>query len=285
MTNNTITTKAVEIFMTEAGKFGYEAEVVDITKPNCICKGISFKEINPSPVFYFDVIENEFIERGINGLKDIINSFASDDVRDSLTADVAGLMKDEKIIPCLCATEGNEDFLKGIPHREFLDMSVYYRYMDEIDGRGIRSTVIKTSEHTEEELYDIATGNMNYNYESLLEKIEREFDIPMSDMVGDDVIPTYYCAAVNKTTGIKNIYGASFILNKEKLAEIAEKHQADLAIYPSSIHEVILNPIVDGCMLNASDVTEANETVVDDKDVLTNSVYLYNRETGEISIK
>ena len=64
---------------------------------------------------------------------------------------------------------------------------------------------------------------------------------------------------------------------KEKAAELMG---SDYYILPSSVHEVILVP--DNPSIDAKDlckmVKEANRTVVEEKDILSDNVYHYSRE-------
>lgn len=88
-------------------------------------------------------------------------------------------------------------------------------------------------------------------------------------------------------TNNAGINGAATILYKESLADFCdEKGVSELFILPSSLHEVILIPkdeSMSGEMLQSM-VAEVNETQVAEDERLSNSLYLYSRQTNEITI-
>ena len=85
---------------------------------------------------------------------------------------------------------------------------------------------------------------------------------------------------------------SKFVLNRllvqlygDILKDFANKKGADMYILPSSIHEVIMVPadrINDPTKL-LSIVHDANTTVVSIGDVLSDSVYYYDRKTDHIT--
>ena len=83
----------------------------------------------------------------------------------------------------------------------------------------------------------------------------------------------------------KNFFGASVILYSEQLRKVSEELGQDLYILPSSVHEVILLPEAgqDPDALRAT-VKRVNETEVRREEVLTDSVYRYDRTTGLIQV-
>ena len=83
----------------------------------------------------------------------------------------------------------------------------------------------------------------------------------------------------------KNYFGASVILYSEEIRRVSEKLGQDLFILPSSVHEVILLPAEgqDPDALRAT-VRRINETEVRTEDVLTDSVYRYDRREGRIQV-
>ena len=81
-------------------------------------------------------------------------------------------------------------------------------------------------------------------------------------------------------------YGAAGILRTDLLEKLAQLKETDLYILPSSVHEVILLPALD-CW----DVDELRQMVksvnagsVDKMDWLSDEVYYYRRESGEVVI-
>ena len=81
-------------------------------------------------------------------------------------------------------------------------------------------------------------------------------------------------------------YGAAGILRTDLLEKFAQLKETDLYVLPSSVHEVILLPALD-CW----DVDELRQMVksvnagpVDKMDWLSDEVYYYRRESGEVVI-
>ena len=87
-------------------------------------------------------------------------------------------------------------------------------------------------------------------------------------------------------TNESKVFGATEILKSETLAKIAEDFDDDVVILPSSIHEVICVPLndIDGNPMVGM-VRDINRSVVDPKEVLSDNVYIYNRNTNNIEIR
>ena len=95
-------------------------------------------------------------------------------------------------------------------------------------------------------------------------------------MQGDSVM----IVATNK----EKSFGAIAMKAKDKLAEVADRYETDLAILPSSIHEILLIPVkenMDFFELEAM-VREVNATQVAPEEQLSNHVYRFYRDTREI---
>ena len=81
-------------------------------------------------------------------------------------------------------------------------------------------------------------------------------------------------------------YGAACILYDGVLKEFAESAGRDLYILPSSVHEVILLPDMgyeDVDMLKKM-VCEVNDTQLSPDEVLSDTIYHYDRDTEDISM-
>ena len=76
------------------------------------------------------------------------------------------------------------------------------------------------------------------------------------------------------------------MMHEELLAKIAEKAESDLYILPSSVHEVLVLKADDeiGPKELKMMVTEINGTEVAQDEVLTDNVYRYVRESGELEV-
>ena len=89
-------------------------------------------------------------------------------------------------------------------------------------------------------------------------------------------------------TNQEKIHGSTVLLYKGELARFCDENDfSELYILPSSIHEAILIQrragIGDEKELQSM-VREVNKSQVQDHEVLSDNLYIYNRETDEITI-
>ena len=79
-------------------------------------------------------------------------------------------------------------------------------------------------------------------------------------------------------------HGAAAIFYEGILDEIAGKVGADLFLLPSSVHEILAVPddgTVDPCELEQT-IRAVNKDFVQEKEILSERVYHYSRESGRI---
>ncbi|MCM1259280.1 MAG: DUF5688 family protein [Roseburia sp.] len=98
--------------------------------------------------------------------------------------------------------------------------------------------------------------------------------------IGNDPPPMFVISNITKQ------YGAAVILYDGLLKSSADLFEDDLFILPSSIHEMIFIPAsVCGRPEALKDmVSFVNQTELDEDDVLSNSVYYYDRQTDKLKI-
>lgn len=86
-------------------------------------------------------------------------------------------------------------------------------------------------------------------------------------------------------TNTEKFYGAAAIIyGKDKIRGLAEKEGNDIVIIPSSVHECILFPYDESMpfeLLNAM-VNEVNTSEVKEEEILSDHVYMYDRQTDRI---
>ncbi len=88
-------------------------------------------------------------------------------------------------------------------------------------------------------------------------------------------------------TNKKRMYGAVAMLDRKVMKKAAEILGRDFIILPSSIHEVIVIPALNGdedAGQMALMVKEVNATEVTADEILSEHVYRYDYQTGEIEI-
>jgi len=199
----------------------------------------------------------------------------------------------DRICYRLVRRKGNEGMLEGIPYIGFLDLAIcfYYAYHGEM-GDG---TIQINNSHMEmwgtctEELFGLSERNTPrlFPWEccGLQETLEE-----MAGMGGDaadsggaaEALCEEDLMKVLSNTG--KIHGAACILYPGVLEEIAGKTGHDLFILPSSVHEVILLPDTGRESSEAlrQMVQEVNSTQVAPEEVLSDTLYRYDRARGRV---
>ena len=95
--------------------------------------------------------------------------------------------------------------------------------------------------------------------------------------LGEDEVTTYIL------TNQKEVDGAIYFMSPEVVGAIAEALEDDLYILPSSVNEVLLvraSELEGGVDELKEMVRDVNGTVVSEKDILSYSVYYYDKENG-----
>lgn len=198
----------------------------------------------------------------------------------------------EKIKDRICLRlinkELNKDLLETIPYEEFYDLAIIL--VIEF-GNGMSAKI------------NYATLNAwKKNFISLLpiakENTRRILPVKLTDMYEimseisglpieilkmmsgkEDNMPSQYVL-----TNESQVNGATSLLFEDVLKEFADMIDGDFAILPSSIHEVILQPILPEITLDdlSKMVTEVNDAEVSEGDILSNHAYIYRKETGKL---
>ena len=202
----------------------------------------------------------------------------------------------DNIIFQLVNTMQNEDMLKNLPHREFQDLSIIYRWVVGVDQKGLSSTVInnnlaKSLGMGEEELFKAAAENTRRILPPVVQSMnEVIMEMFMADgmpkelaeqMIGEQEPEMTMWVISNE----RKIDGAASMLYEDKLHNLAEKVGTDLYILPSSVHEVIAVSVEMGEPEElARMVAEVNMDQVDLSERLSNQVYHYDKDLRKITL-
>lgn len=189
----------------------------------------------------------------------------------------------EKVVYRLISLEKNRQLLQEIPHIPFLNLAVTFSVVCNMSEHGLESLRISN------ELMDkwgITTAQLVH----LAEKnTPRLFPVKIDSM--ENVLFTYLglkdglfsentdCGPLLIVTNESGINGASVLLYKDVIHNIAEKYQSNLYILPSSIHEIIVVPNENSGNLEqlSEMVKNINQKHVDDEEVLADNAYYYER--------
>ena len=184
----------------------------------------------------------------------------------------------------LVNTERNESLVEQSISKEFLDLSAVVRVVLKMDKEGMASMALSKGDAeilgmTEEEIYAAALANTLRLFPPKLMNLGRyvEMSIGVKLPLGEDEVTTYIL------TNQKEVDGAVYFMSLEVVGAIAEALEDDLYILPCSVNEVLLvraSELEDGVDKLKEMVRDANETVVAEKDILSYSVYHYDKENG-----
>lgn len=240
-----------------------------------------------SPIIYLDNKKGQYTECDIRSIVKVAEKHLKEIKRftDKAVEDSRNWRKMKtRIFPKVIHYAKNKDMLMHTPHVRFLDLAVVFFYqtneMFPELGEGtitVHDGMKQVWDVTEEQLLKYSMRNLRQlkctcKY---LEEVLEGYGVP----VGENVkIPLYILTVYN------GIYGAAAMLNRTFMEEACEKMGCQkLWIIPSSCHEVLLVPYDFDVV--ARDLqrmcVEVNGTL-DQEDVLSDSIYLYDNETKQI---
>ena len=257
---------------------------------------LSEGEGNVAPAIYLDSYFVDYINgREIgNVILDIINLYER--IRQNPQIDIQFFTDYESVKERICFKlihyDKNQIMLEEIPHIRYLNLAVvfYYAYENPILGKGsilIRNTHKEGWSVTIDELYHQAKENTGRLFppeligiEELLEEmLGGKFEDTEEYIREEMKIPMYVL------TNSTRQFGAISIFHPGVLRKLAKKENANLYILPSSVHEVILLPDTGLEVRNLQEmVKDVNETQVAEEEILSNSVYYYDRMDGQINL-
>jgi len=252
------------------------------------------------PIIYINDIFKLYEEEGYSldeCVEEIVQSREKYGCKDEDAGLVVEIIKDwesakDRLIPVLVNTEKNRELLKGLVHRDFLDLSITYMLRfsakNTFGNAAVKVTesLLRMYRVTEEEVYEAAMKNLQKDSYSLV-----DMETVLWQMLGDDEEelnnPELNSLASGKMyvcTNEYKMYGAAGILDKEFLK--AKSNGRCFYILPSSVHETIFllaEPDIEVEHLNSM-IKEVNVTQVEETEVLADHAYYYDGVTGELSI-
>ena len=268
-----------------------QVEISVVKKNNGVSKaGLSIREDehDVSPLLYLD----DYYIHYQNGelLENIIRNIRADyDKKVQMAAvKIPNLQEFEnirgRVIYRLVNYEKNKEILEDCPHIRLYDLAVTFRWVARIDDVGVSTSLITNKQVKEwgvsvNDLVLAARQNTPRLFPAQIIDREEMLAGMVSFILYPSTIPMYIL------TNKQELNGASALLYGDILKDFANKKGADMYILPSSIHEVIMVPadrINDPTKL-LSIVHDANTTVVSIGDVLSDSVYYYDRKKDQIT--
>ena len=234
------------------------------------------KGINGSPTIYIDSLY-EMYKQG-ESMGEIIRD-AADMITEGYNK-MPEIMKDEKLdmdklkeklIVTLVNTAQNENYLKGVPHREFL-AQLYEQAM--ADTPKLLPVSIRPMD---EIICEIILKEMG----EAQDIVSREETMSVIDEVkGSSKGMDLYVM-----TNSEKFNGASELLFPENLDELSKKFDSDIYIIPSSTHEIIAISSIGKDVNELQEmVNEVNMNEVLIEDRLSNEVYHYDKNKKELTV-
>lgn len=193
----------------------------------------------------------------------------------------------EQVVFQFINTAQNKEYLEKLVHREYLDLSIVYRwvYAPEKDQSMIlEKDFVEKFGISEEELYQLARVNTRKLfpiYAKAFSKLDPTYhnksneDIDLEDVTSQEKVDI---------SSVQRKYGAIMILYDDVLQNIARKMDSDLYIMPLSMHEMVCSSV----KLNqtpeelASILFCVNQENQDIDDRLSNQIYKYIKDRREI---
>ena len=293
---------AVEKMMNKKMKGGVRASLYTAMKNNGKERTgilIEMPGINISPTIYLEEYYESYvagrkIEQIVDDIKQLYEEIKQEKPWDCESfRDYEGVRN--RIVFKVINTAKNRKFLRTVPHLAFLDLSIVFYVLVDVSEEGTAAMVVNRS-HADtwkvqaETLWEDAVKNvknlltaefvtMNHALKSLLGDVEYEEGDLLLEKKKD------YDQMYVLSNKFRN-YGAACIAYPNVLEMIGQILKKDYYILPSSVHEVIIVPYSEIYVCSKLDemVREINSTQVEEEDVLSNHVYLYDRVSGKLRV-
>ena len=212
--------------------------------------------------------------------------------------DVNGIesqIKPENLFCCMINLQGNQEYLKNVPHLILGDLAAVYKIHVQDDRMGQGSVTISYQLMnrmglSEEQLFIAAYENMLTTHPFIVERIEDSLTMDPDEYIGpktfDDLSGLTPDSMMYVISNKEKYWGSGVLLMKENIEKLSEHLNTSLILIPSSVHEIIAVPdkdpeLVKTCIAMVKDV---NESAVDPKERLSDSIYRYDRDRDELEI-
>lgn len=247
-----------------------------------------------SPVIYLEGLYENYKEGKpvATCVKEVCNIYTNNQlIEQEADALVEGIksweMSKADVYPILISYEGNEELLRNLIHRSYLDLALCYAICldDEKHGRmtiRVSHGLLSVWGIDVEELHEQALENMKgAGYQ--LKKIGQ---VLVEMGVIDEVDARLDDGGFSILTNLRKQYGAAGILNTDLLSRFADMVKCNLFLLPSSVHEIIVVP--DNGAMTLEEYTEmvqdVNATMVRKEEKLSDHPYYYDREKGVVRV-
>lgn len=281
---------------------GMRLRVEPVNKVNKVLDGITLVGSGAgrsvSPTLYINHIYEHYLET--ENLQEVLQSAARRmDMAFKEMPEVGDVNLEgakDNIVFQVINTLQNEDMLRDMPHREFQDLSIIYRWVVKVDENGIQSSAIRNNlaeqlGMNEEQLFKCAVENTRRIFPPTVKSMNdviREMFVSdgmpaeVADMMIGEMPEDKMMWVISNDRGIN---GAGSMLYEDNLHKLAMKLETDLYILPSSVHECIaVSTNVGDPYELAEMVSEINMGQVALEDRLSNQVYHYDKDARRLTL-
>ena len=192
----------------------------------------------------------------------------------------------DRIIFSLLNKEKNEGYLKDALREDYLDLTLCYRVLAREERENdITSFLLPLAAFNSwgvelSKIREVAIENMKRLFPAKLKNLKDVIRIPKEAL--DSGVFTHFYVLTNRLANL----GASALLYEGELGGIAAITGCNLYLIPSSVHEILIVP--ENCNVLPCTVRdmikEVNENCVDPEDFLSDTLYMYEKESGNIKI-
>lgn len=279
-----------------------EIRVASVNKVNRPMDGLTLvdksAEKNVSPTLYINDMYDHYLHT--ENLQKVLQDAAESMDKAFLEAPQAGILDmdnaRDNIVFQVVNTMQNEDMLRDMPHRDYQDLSIIYRWVVAVDERGIQSTIVRDNlakqlGMTEADLFKCAVENTRRIFPPMVKSMN---DV-MKEMMMSDGMPAEIADMMleempaDRTMWIisndRGVNGAGSMLYEDVLHKLAMQLESDLYLLPSSVHECIAVSVDMGDPYELAEmVNEINMSQVSLEERLSNQVYHYDKDARRLTL-
>ena len=283
-----------------------ELELRKVPKVNTCLTGVVIKPKGKkksycSPTFYMERMYDQYLD--CNSFEKVMANqaiYLEESLKympeDVMKLDFAAMK--EKIVFQIVNTKENQEMISLCPHRDFMDLSIVYRVIVNVDEHGVSGFLIthdiaNVEDLTETLLYSLAKKNTKKIFPFKSERIEETMSRMMrrwgatdkdveNSFAGMDDVPQK--ERVYVISNEYEFFGANALLYKDVIKKVVKNIGTDCYILPSSVHDLVLlstETFSESSKL-ISLVRETNSEHVRTSDRLSDSIYKFNIENGSI---
>lgn len=264
-----------------------------------ILHGIVFRktDVNEAPTFYVDQYFDDWqkgyiVSRTVaEEIYDMYKNLSVDAPIRSNEMDFDFETINDKISFRLVEEKRNKEFLKDKPYKSLDNGLAACFYIDVTDDYcfAINNGILEDMKVGVDSIYEKALDNVYHLDPPVLRDMQSALFSPDSENLLDRCKPVGLDerSGMYVLTNNKGAFGAGGMVHPDIMKRAAEVVGEDVFVLPSSLHEVILVPASSGMKLDdlAGMVKQANETVVEPRDVLSDEVYYYNLAEHRLECK